>query len=234
MAKPAEEQNIKIRARRRLIGAIALVVAVVVILPMVLDSEPKNTGKDIELRIPDADKAGEFVPGVSVSDAAEAVSLAASSVSPVSLVQAPVKPEKIAVAEPVKKAASDARPDVKHEVKPEGAPDARHKPDVKPEVSPQTVKRVEVDPAEILSGAPVEKSAGTYIVQAGAFSNALTARQEADKIKALGFNVYTEQVGGVTRVRAGPYGRSRADEVRSELEKHGFHPVLAAVNGHAK
>lgn len=63
-----EELNIKRKARRRLIGAIALTLAVVVILPMVLDSEPKPTGEEIDLRIPDPDKAGEFVPGVAVSE----------------------------------------------------------------------------------------------------------------------------------------------------------------------
>ena len=63
-----DEQNLKRKARRRLIGAVALTLAVVVILPMVLDSEPRQAGQDIELRIPSADKAGEFVPTIAVSD----------------------------------------------------------------------------------------------------------------------------------------------------------------------
>jgi DedD protein len=52
--------SLKRQARRRLIGAVALVTAVVVILPMVLDSEPRMAGQNIDLRIPDPDKAGEF------------------------------------------------------------------------------------------------------------------------------------------------------------------------------
>jgi len=63
-----DELNLRRKARRRLIGAVALTLAVVVILPMVLDSEPKITGKDIDLSIPDSDKAGEFVPRVAVSE----------------------------------------------------------------------------------------------------------------------------------------------------------------------
>jgi len=55
-----DEDSLKRQARRRLIGAVALVTAVVVILPMVLDSEPRMAGQNIELRIPDPDKAGEF------------------------------------------------------------------------------------------------------------------------------------------------------------------------------
>lgn len=62
-----DEQNLKRKARRRLIGAFALTLVVVVTLPMVLDSEPKPTGQDIDLRIPSADKVGAFVPNVVVS-----------------------------------------------------------------------------------------------------------------------------------------------------------------------
>jgi len=45
----------KQRARRRLVGAIALVLAAVVILPMVLDSHPKPVTNDIAISIPDQD-----------------------------------------------------------------------------------------------------------------------------------------------------------------------------------
>jgi DedD protein len=65
-----DEQNLRRKARRRLIGAFALTLAVVVVLPMVLDSEPKPTGHDIDLRIPAADEVGEFVPKTAVTDAA--------------------------------------------------------------------------------------------------------------------------------------------------------------------
>ena len=72
-----DEQNLRRKARRRLIGAFALTLAVVVVLPMVLDSEPKPTGHDIDLRIPAADEVGEFVPKTAVPDAA--VSMPSSS-----------------------------------------------------------------------------------------------------------------------------------------------------------
>lgn len=42
----------KQRARRRLVGALALVLAAVIILPMVLDSEPKPVTSDIAVQIP--------------------------------------------------------------------------------------------------------------------------------------------------------------------------------------
>jgi len=57
-----EESKLKRQARRRLIGAIALTILVVVLLPMVLDREPPAPSQDIDLQIPDKDKVGEFVP----------------------------------------------------------------------------------------------------------------------------------------------------------------------------
>ncbi len=65
-----DELNLRRKSRRRLIGAVALTLAVVVILPMVLDSEPNISGKDIELSIPDPSRTGKFVPRVEVSDVA--------------------------------------------------------------------------------------------------------------------------------------------------------------------
>lgn len=47
-----EELQLKKRARRRLVGAIALVLIVVVFLPMFLDNEPKPLSQDIAINIP--------------------------------------------------------------------------------------------------------------------------------------------------------------------------------------
>ncbi len=55
MAKTAvsqEEVQLRKRARRRLVGAIALVLVAVVILPMVLDGEPRQRPGNIEIEIP--------------------------------------------------------------------------------------------------------------------------------------------------------------------------------------
>lgn len=61
----------KKRARRRLIGAVALVLAAVIGLPMLFDPEPKPLAEDINIQIPSKDKpavqispnAGEQAPG---------------------------------------------------------------------------------------------------------------------------------------------------------------------------
>ncbi len=220
-----EERNIKSRARRRLIGAAALAISVVVILPMVLDREPKVTGRDIDLRIPAPDKAGEFVPGVALSKVADDAEKAASAVSPVSAV-APIQPvtenHAIAVgkiaAKPVEVKPAEAKP---VEVKPAEAKPVEAKP---AEVKPIEAKPVEAKPVE--ASKPGAKSA-KYVVQVGAFAKAAAAKQEADRLKAMGFKAYTEVVGGTTRVRLGPYAdRGKADAMRKSLEKHDLHPVV--------
>src|SRR5918992_1409860 len=63
MARPIsdEELELKKRARRRLVGAIVLVTAVAVILPMVLDSEPRPVSQNVNIQIPSPD-AGEYKP----------------------------------------------------------------------------------------------------------------------------------------------------------------------------
>lgn len=78
-----DESGLKRRARRRLVGAVALATATVVLLPMLLDSEPKQAGQDIELRIPGKDKVAEFAPQLPLPSA-PVESLAASSVEAVS------------------------------------------------------------------------------------------------------------------------------------------------------
>ena len=63
MARPISEQELQLkkRARRRLVGAIVLVTAVAVVLPMVLDSEPKPVSSNVAINIPSPD-SGDFKP----------------------------------------------------------------------------------------------------------------------------------------------------------------------------
>jgi len=59
----------KKRARRRLIGAVALVLAMIIGLPMLLDSEPKPISDDIAIQIPSKDKPGTLPAATSVAPA---------------------------------------------------------------------------------------------------------------------------------------------------------------------
>ncbi|KQV80391.1 hypothetical protein ASD15_16205 [Massilia sp. Root351] len=62
----------KKRARRRLVGAIALALAVAVGLPMLLDSEPKPLASDIAIQIPAKDKPADTVPAAAAATGAAA------------------------------------------------------------------------------------------------------------------------------------------------------------------
>lgn len=220
-----EELNLRRKLRRRLIGAAALTLAVVVILPMVLDSEPKSNGGDIELRIPAADKVGDFVPGKATEEIydnpASAVSAAITDepATPVAVQAPPSLP--ITVAAPASAT-----------VVAQAAPTADKK--IEPVKSPSPVKMV----APAVKNAPVAKPAPakvatneeSFVAQVGAYSSADTAKRELAQLKAWGFKAYTEKSGNTIRVRVGPYPeREKAEKVRVLLEKHGLHPVVTSA-----
>ncbi|MFN2644714.1 MAG: SPOR domain-containing protein [Burkholderiales bacterium] len=60
-----EQQDVKTlkrRGRRRLIGAVALVLLAVIVLPMVFDPEPKSTLAPVSVQIPPVQSAPAFAP----------------------------------------------------------------------------------------------------------------------------------------------------------------------------
>ena len=62
MAEPQQDVDaLKRRGRRRLVGAVALVLAAVIVLPMVFDSEPRTSAPPVSVRIPGEDDA-PFTP----------------------------------------------------------------------------------------------------------------------------------------------------------------------------
>ena len=63
MAEDQDVNTLKRRGRRRLVGAVALVLAAVIVLPMVFDSEPKGSAPPVSVRIPGEDETG-FTPKV--------------------------------------------------------------------------------------------------------------------------------------------------------------------------
>jgi len=79
-----EEFKLQRQARHRLIGAVALMLATVIFLPMVLDSEPNVNVGNIELRIPDRTEVPEFRPEIQVSPVVEVPASVPSALPPVS------------------------------------------------------------------------------------------------------------------------------------------------------
>jgi len=106
-----EELQLKRRARRRLIGAIVLVTAIVVVLPMVLDSEPKPSGEEVAVRIP-SPSSSTFSPKLTTEPPAPKAPAApvkevpqAPAVTPAPK-PAPQKPAKVESVKPAAQAVS--------------------------------------------------------------------------------------------------------------------------------
>lgn len=234
-----EESNLKRQARRRLIGAIALTTAVVVILPMVFDGEPPASSLNtIELRIPDKDKVGEFqpvsavqaesAPAVAVVESAPDVATvgAAATVGAVAVVAAvasqQVQTGKIEHPDAAKPAQTELKPKV------EAKPKAEAKPKV--ETKPKVEAKPKVETKAVASPHAVPHSG--FVVQIGAFSNPATAKSLQEKLGKQGFHVYTEKVGANIRVRAGSFPtREAAEKARHKLESQGLHPNVVNLGG---
>ena len=98
----------KKRARRRLIGATALVLAAVIGLPMIFDSEPRPISQDINIQIPPRDKA----PAMNASPMPLPPTQATQPEAPPPEAQKPEAPKQTAAdAASSSPSASDAKPE---------------------------------------------------------------------------------------------------------------------------
>ena len=214
-----EELQLKRRARRRLIGAIVLVIAIVVVLPMVLDSEPRLSGQAVSVQIPSPD-AGVFTSKV--------VPLPATPDSKAASKAAPGKPPAVPPAEePQKIAAAPAAPasPVPAKETPKQAPQEAPKPVAKAVVEKKTASPAK-PPVKSAKPAPQSKD-GQFVVQVIALADAGKAKHMQESIAAAGIKSYTEVVktskGDVTRVRAGPFAtRGAAEKAREQLKALGM------------
>lgn len=208
MARTVSEEEIQLRkrARRRLVGAVALVIAAVVILPMALDSEPKQGSHEIDIRIPAENSAGEFTPKIVREIEAPAIAVVEE---PEPVAQQQAEQTEQAMLQPLPQSAQIAAKPVEKTVE--------HKSDSK------TESRTEKPAA----------ATGVFVVQLGAFSDPAKARQQQQSLTSNGINTYTENLhtakGEVIRVRVGPFSaRGEAEEVREKLKKLGLDGVVTA------
>ena len=231
-ADPAVEE-LKRRARRRLVGAIVLALAAAVILPLLLESDPKPLGDDVSIRIPPIDNS-KFITPLSPAKGADGKAVpdrAGTSTSPPS---------------------AAAAPDAAVEPKPVGALNASGKPvetaqrpatDVAPSSAPTATSIIIAKSEPLKPAAPAAKSesggtrpdvvspAGGFVVQLAAFADAKAAPALASKLKSAGFPAYTETLktdqGTMRRVRVGPYAtREVADAEVARLSAAGYRGVV--------
>jgi DedD protein len=224
-----KENQFRKRARRRLVGAVALVLLMVTVLPMVLDDrgEQKTPQPEIAISIPSQDGtdfSSKIVPVVPESTPPASPGQMASPVAPP---QAPVAAAPQAVEPKVPAAASDkAKPAaVTKTIANAPAESKLASPSVKP--AAETVKTDEVKSAA--PAAAVKK--GTFSVQIGVFSDAAKVKQKQEKIAEDGIHCYTENLntakGTKIRLRCGPYaGKPEAQQALEKLKAAGFDGIL--------
>ena len=220
MAKPVSEEELQLkkRARRRLIGAVVLVAVVAAVLPMALDSEPKNTAtsttQDVNIQIPSPEAKGGF-PAKAVPPTAPTEKAAAGKAERTPEDKAEAKEPATPPVSTTTEAPKVAAPVI----------------DKAAEKAP--VKSIEKVPEKAPEKAAVAKSKGTFFIQVIALAEADKARQVQQQIVDAGIHAYTEVVaagkGNVTRVRAGPFAtREEAERARAKLATVGLEGKVAA------
>ena len=225
---PSEVQAARTQARRRLVGAVVLLLIGVVGFPVLFETQPRPlpmdtpieaprrdsvvsglTGKDVA---PPAARPPPVLPelpaaaGVEEAPAAAAVQVA-SAPAPVRVAAAPVAPRSASAVAP--------------------APASTPAPAPAPAAS-----RAAVTAAQLPAAPPAE--AGRYVVQAGAYSEAGKLREARAKIEKLGLKTYTQVVdteqGSRTRVRVGPYAtRAEAEAVAAKVKHSGLPAAILAL-----
>lgn len=194
---PQAIEAARVRARRRLIGAVVLLGIGVIAFPLLFETQPRPIPVDIAIEIPRKETA-----------------------VPLSL------PPPIAAVSPAQPAASkvemriEAKPEIKPEIK------AEPKAEANAQSKPATPVAV-ADPVPPKGAASSGEAGGRFVVQVGAFADAASARGARAKVELLGLRTYTQAVetanGARTRVRIGPFGsREEADRAASKLKAAGM------------
>jgi DedD protein len=218
IADPAVDE-LKRRARRRLVGAVVLALAAAVMLPMLLESDPKPLGNDVSIQIPPIDQ-GKFVTRLSSDKSAETKAATGTppAVTPASAGSAAPPPERT-LAEAEQRVL--------------GQPGASRTPAIMssaPEaMRPQTpaVASTSATPAVKAGTEPAPPSSGALFVQVAALADSQAAADLAAKLLASGFPARVEPVatrqGPVQRVRVGGYpSREAADVALANIKAAGY------------
>lgn len=180
MPPPSSENDLKRLARRRLIGAVALTLLAVIVLPQLLEDEPPPASS---LAVHMAAVPQPALDQAAQPDLADSPDVAVAPAPPPPPQPAPqVEPAKPAPKpEPIKAAP----------VKPVYAPPA------KPASTPAP---------QLKATAPSE----AFVVQLAALSDSAKAQALKARAAEAGLPAYMDKAGALTRVRVGPYASREA------------------------
>ncbi len=230
--------ELKRRARRRLVGAIILALAAAVILPMLLESDPKPLGDEVSIRIPPVDN-GRFVNPLAPDKGRENAVPGPQDSKPEPKPGAVITPKKsIAEAErrvlgqsAIQTPAANPRAAAPSATTttPEPPPSATSVP--APTVAPPPPSTDASIAKADVPAPPASQTGGAFAVQVGAYADTKVAADLVATLKSAGYATYTEAVattqGSVQRVRVGPYAtRGAADAAVAKLKAAGYDRAL--------
>jgi len=241
VASEAQAAQLRGRARRRLVGAVALVLAAVIVLPMALDSEPIPVASDIAIVIPD--RASAFAPPLTDNAAPPA------DVTPASATPASTPPAQAATPQASAATTSSA---TQTTTRPPAAPErAAQSPrpataTAPPRATPAANAGVSPTPAPngaaartddgsraiaLLEGRAASNAGAAgngYVLQIAAYANEADARTRRDQLVKAGVAnafVTAATVNGKTqyRLRVGPFAsRPDAQAAQPRLRALGY------------
>ena len=202
-----QELQFKKRARRRLVGAVALVLLMIILLPMILqDRTAKAPKQDVVVSIPSLDQRLESEP---------------------------VEPAPI---QPVAPAAEVSPPEVTAETKPVETKPVETKPVEAPVTTNQPSPSVAVAPkAEPAKAETKAAASGNYFVQIGVFSDPEKVKQMQEKLSAKGLKSLDELIdtakGKKTRLRVGPFeAKKDAESAMEKIKSLGLTGMIVGAN----
>ncbi len=225
-----EELLLRKRARRRLVGAVVLVLVAVIMLPMIFDDpKPDTETHEIDIHLFPKDAITEISPLTVPSDNVlknttpeyiDQMEFAAESPSAFSDI-----PQPFEQGESLIQSSESAAP--KRHIPIPGIKPRYERAQTAPTIQAAPIVRqptAEIAPppaaASIEKQAPVQQG-GAYVVQLGAFSDQTKAQQQQNMLISKGFNAFTETLvinGNVmTRVRIGPFANRAV--AQAELDK---------------
>ena len=211
MADNDEALLLRRRARRRLVGAIALVVLAVIVLPIIFDKEPKPISQDIVIQIP-SQNSSRFNSKVLPPPA------------PVVNTQDSMKSESSATTDTAIKSEASAKKDAPAKSEEPKSVESRAVPSSKD--STKTTETLSNADAEAARAQAALQGEG-FVVPLGAFLNQANVRTVQTKVSQAGYKSYSEvqkvAKGEQIRVRAGPFPtREEAERAREQLQSTGL------------
>lgn len=225
-AQPESIETMRKRAKYRLIGAAVLVLAGVIGFPLMFDQQPRPIAVDMPIDIPDRNKAAPLAipaPVVAVADSGKPDAPLASDKNAV-VASGGTEPaaEKLKTPDPAADKAAETS------AKPEAKPVEKPVPLAQPAPRPAAVVDEGAKARALLEGRDQAKEApavaGRYVVQVGAFADAVRAREVRLKMERAGLKTYTHVAetkdGPRTRVRVGPFdNKAEADAAAERIKK---------------